>query len=228
MFVAYRQGVFKFLAVLFVLAMLGGGVGLVLKGKGAISAFGDQLTNPQDPEDTTSKPLPKRKVCASLGAAKRRALVGVATPVKVTEIEGTLSPYTCRWTSRDFSATTTFVDIAAVPADTWAVEASKRLLQDSIGAERASQLMAMLDKDVTPEEGCRFAQAYFAAKGSPTSAVRMVARTTSFGSIPAMKAESCVDGRYYSVVASARKLRLGGGLDVRVANALRTVETKLG
>ncbi len=41
MFVAYRQGVFKFLAVLFVLAMLGGGVGLVLKGKGAISAFGD-------------------------------------------------------------------------------------------------------------------------------------------------------------------------------------------
>jgi hypothetical protein len=224
--VAYRRGVFKVLGALFVLIMIAAGAGLALKGKDVVSAFGGRLTDPQDPEgDEHGKKVPQRKICASLGPAQRRDLVGVATPVKLTQVEGALSPSTCRWTTQEGRATTTFVDIVVAPADAWALQARDRLMLTSIDPERQAQLLALLEKpEVTAEDGCRFARALFEAGGAPGGAERTVAPTTRTGSTPAMLAESCVDGRYHAVLATAPRLRLDRALERRVAGALRHVE----
>ena len=99
----------------------------------------------------------------------------------------------------------------------------------SIDPERQAELYAMLDKsDVGPEDGCRFARALFEATGAPGGAERTVSRTTGMGSTPAMLAESCVEGRYHAVFATAPGLERDNALAAELSRDLRVVERRLG
>ena len=231
--IAYRLGVFfRLVSWSVVLLVVAGGVGLVLKSKDAISAFGDRLENPTSrtdgDEDKLDQIKAKRKICSTLDDATRQDLIGRATPVKLLNVEGSLDPYTCRWAPRRYQTVTAFVEVIVVPANTWALEVRSSLALMSMDQRLKTRLLGLLRKPkVTAADGCRFARALFEAGGGPRGAERTVTRSTVAGSTPSMTAQSCVGGTYYAVLVTAPGLRLDDSLLNKMTAALRTVERRL-
>jgi hypothetical protein len=78
------------------LILLGGG-GLAWKGWDAVS-------------DLVTKVEAKQEICSTLDESERLDLVGVETPTKLSNVEGSLDPYTCRWATKDYKMVVTFVE----------------------------------------------------------------------------------------------------------------------
>jgi hypothetical protein len=228
--VAYGLGVFfRMIAVSVVLLVLAGGVYLTLQGRDALTAFGDRLQNPPTTSDghdgKRDRIKAKRKICSTLDDAERLDLIGVATPVRLLNVEGALDPYTCRWAVRRYRTVTAFVEVMAAPADAWAVEMRGQLALTSMDLGQKARLLDLLRKpDVTRAAGCRFARALFEMSGALRGAERTVTRSTAAGGTPSVSAQSCVDGMYYAVIVAAPGLRTDDSLLTRAAADLRAVE----
>ena len=171
----------------------------------------------------------KQAICSTLEDEEREALVGVETPTILTNVEGALDPYTCRWAVDDYETVVTYVQTIVAPADKWAVEIRNSLLSQSgaLDPERLSQIRKALNRPLeTAADGCQFARALFKAGGAADGAVRIVAPSADAQGTPMMVAHSCVSGTYSAVMVTAPGLELDRQLARNTARALRTVENR--
>lgn len=172
----------------------------------------------------------KQEICSTLDDSERMDLVGVETPTKLLNVEGSLDDYTCRWATKDTTATI-FVQAVSAPADEWLDEIRAAATPQALGGgdpKRARQLLKALSEPVsTPEDGCRVARLVFAMSGVSDKAERIVRPSTSSNGTPAMMAQSCVEGTYSAVMVTAPGLELGRPLARKTAQALRTVEGRI-
>jgi hypothetical protein len=166
-----------------------------------------------------------------LDAGRQRAddLVGVETPTQLLNVEGSLDKYTCRWATKDTTATI-FVQAVSAPADEWLDEVRAAATPQALGSDpkRARHVLkALSEPSSTPEDACRIAQLFFQMGGASDSAQRIVSPSTSVTGTPAMLAQSCVDGTYSMVMVTAPGLELDRPLARKTAQALRTVEERI-
>jgi hypothetical protein len=199
------------------LILLGGGA-LAWKGWDAVSGFVAEVEA-------------KQEICSTLDDAERLDLLGVETPTKLLNVEGSLDPYTCRWATKDYKTVVAFVEAVSAPADEWAVEARNTLASSAAAQDpmRASRLLKAAGKPPrTAADGCRFARVLFEATGAPRGAKRVVGPSAMATGAPMMMAQSCVDGTYSAVLVTAPGLELDRSLARKTAQALRTVEKRLG
>ncbi|MDQ4052082.1 MAG: hypothetical protein M3237_05200 [Actinomycetota bacterium] len=173
----------------------------------------------------------KQELCSTLDNDERMALVGVETPKTLTNVEGALDRYTCRWATEDFETVAAFVEVVAAPADEWALE-----IKNTLATRPANQdprpLIQLREAARNPlrtaADGCRFAWVLFEASGAPDGAKRVVA-PSAFGAqgVPMMMAHSCLEGTYSAVLVTAPGLALDRSLARKTAQALRAVEKRL-
>lgn len=197
------------------LFVLGAG-SLAWKGWDALSGFFDQVEA-------------KQEICSTLDEADRRDLLGIDTPKKLLNVEGSLDPYTCRWATEDRTVPA-YVEAVAAPADKWADQAKGALPSGLAGTDgkAANRFRKAAERGVTAADGCRFARLLFQATGAPRGASRVVAPVESdVTGAPAMLAQSCVGGTYAAVLVTAPGLKLDQALARKTARALRTVEARL-
>jgi hypothetical protein len=172
----------------------------------------------------------KQAMCSTLEDDEREALVGVETPTILTNVEGALDPYTCRWATEDFETVVAYVQTVAAPADKWAVEIRNSLLSQTgaLDPERLSQIRKAINRPLeTAADGCRFARALFKAGGAADGAVRIVSPSADAQGNQMMVAQSCVDGTYSAVMVTAPGLQMDRQLARKTARALRTVEERI-
>jgi len=215
-YVAYVSFRAVFIGV--VLLSVFGVVGLAWKGWDAASEYFD-------------RDEAKAQICSTLDAADRRDLLSTDTPKKLSNVEGALDSYTCRWATEDFRTVPAFVEAVSAPADKWATHARSALpsLLARSDANTASRLRKAADNATTSADGCRFAKLLFQATGARQGSNRLVAPVaTSVTGAPAMLAQSCVDGTYAAVLVTAPGLKLDQSLARKTAGALRKVEDQLG
>lgn len=170
-----------------------------------------------------------QELCSALDDAEREGLLGVATPTRLTNVEGSLDPYTCRWATEDYETVAAFVQVTSVPADTWAEEIQATLTTNPMAQDALSpQLLKAANSPLrTKADGCRFARVLFRSGGAPSGSERVVAPSTLGTGKPAMVAHSCVRGTYSAVLVTAPDLKFDRSLARKTAQALRTVEKRL-
>lgn len=171
----------------------------------------------------------KQEICSTMDDSERMDLVGVETPTKLLNIEGSLDEYTCRWATKDTSATI-FVQAVSAPADEWLDEVRAAATPQALGADpkRARQVLeALSEPSSTPEDACRVARLIFQMSGASDRAKRIVSPMASGDGTPAMLAQSCVAGTYSAVMVTAPGLVLDRPLARKTAQALRTVEGRV-
>lgn len=171
----------------------------------------------------------KQEICSTLDDSERMDLVGVETPTKLLNVEGSLDKYTCRWATKDTTATI-FVQAVSAPADEWVHEIRAAAAPEALGGDpkRARQVLKVLSEPIsTPEDGCRVARWLFQMSGVSDKAKRIVNASASSNGTPAMVAQSCVEGTYSAVMVTAPGLELDRSLARKTAQALRTVEGRI-
>jgi hypothetical protein len=205
-----------FLAALLVSVL--GGAGFVWKGLNAVSGLVR--------EDA------KDDLCTALDADEREQILGVAATTRVDLGNASLGASTCRWAEDANGVSTTFLEVASAPAadavaalldqfspertaglDQRAVAQVRRLLEPGVGASGA--------------DACRVIEKTFDLSGARVGAHRHVQTTRGIGAQTQVIAQSCIGGRYSSVLVQSPRLPLDDRLDRLVVHALKQAEQQL-
>src|SRR5688500_15611129 len=105
--------------------------------------------------------------------------MGVETPTRLKNVEGSLDSFTCRWATSDTSSGS-FVQVVSAPAGRWAetVAVELRSLPPTGDPRRMRQLRQAASKPLeTGADACRFARRLFEISGAQNGAERLVAQT---------------------------------------------------
>ncbi|MDZ5663609.1 hypothetical protein SFC79_17675 [Nocardioides sp. S-58] len=166
------------------------------------------------------------ELCSTFDEDERLDLMGVETPTRMLDVEGSLDPYTCRWSTSDPSQGS-FVQVVSAPAEQWAASVATALASQPPAGDprRVRQLRRAAAQPIaTGADGCRFARRLFRLGGAPDGAPRLVAESLSTTGEPMMMAQSCVDGRYAAVMVAKPAVAVDQALARRTDRALRRLE----